>query len=186
MQPPRARGSGRSGPRRRTGCLTCRSRKVRCDETKPQCANCTRLRLSCEYNRFFFGSAIPRRQSQRGLVALGSPTPPSPQTQPEIPSSTAPTIDDPLPQDRRTTAGINFLDTVLRVDEQQRQQPEQEVTNESSQDGPDLAGPFDMLGFIGEITSDSISKNTAVNTLFNVHSLTSPRIRSWISELASR
>ena len=157
IQPPRARGSGRSGPRRRTGCLTCRSRKVRCDETKPQCANCTRLQLSCVYNRFFFGSAIPRRQSQRGLVGLGSPTPPPqppvsvspPQTQP-----TAPAIES-LPQDRRT-AGINFLDTVLRADEQQQQQQqsEQEVTNEPSQDGPDLAGPFDMLGFIGEITSE--------------------------------
>ena len=155
IQPPRARGSGRSGPRRRTGCLTCRSRKVRCDETKPQCANCTRLQLSCVYNRFFFGSAIPRRQSQRGLVGLGSPTPPPqppvsvspPQTQP-----TAPAIES-LHHDRRT-AGINFLDTVLRADEQQQQQPEQEVTNESSQDGPDLAGPFDMLGFIGEITSE--------------------------------
>lgn len=87
-------------------------------------------------------------------MALGSPTPPpQPQPQPEIPSA-APAIDDSFPHDRQTTAGINFLDTVLRADEQQQQQPEQEVTNESSHDGPDLAGPFDMLGFIGEITSE--------------------------------
>lgn len=30
-----------------TGCFTCRSRKVRCDLTKPYCNNCTRARLLC-------------------------------------------------------------------------------------------------------------------------------------------
>lgn len=42
---------GRSGPRKKTGCYTCRRRKVRCDETKPVCAHCTRLRLNCQYNK---------------------------------------------------------------------------------------------------------------------------------------
>lgn len=33
----------------RSGCLTCRSRKVKCDEKRPICANCARLERSCVY-----------------------------------------------------------------------------------------------------------------------------------------
>jgi hypothetical protein len=30
------------------GCLTCRSRKVKCDQTRPLCNNCQRLNLECQ------------------------------------------------------------------------------------------------------------------------------------------
>lgn len=40
---------GRSAPRSRTGCTTCKRRKVRCDESTPVCANCTRLGAECTY-----------------------------------------------------------------------------------------------------------------------------------------
>ncbi|TEA21623.1 Transcriptional regulatory protein moc3 [Colletotrichum sidae] len=33
--------------RNRTGCVTCRARRLRCDETKPNCHNCTRLNIDC-------------------------------------------------------------------------------------------------------------------------------------------
>ncbi|KAI5461003.1 hypothetical protein BGZ63DRAFT_405438 [Mariannaea sp. PMI_226] len=33
----------------RSGCLTCRSRKVKCDEARPVCNNCTRLQRHCTY-----------------------------------------------------------------------------------------------------------------------------------------
>lgn len=33
----------------RTGCLTCRRRKKRCDECKPVCTGCMRNKLSCEW-----------------------------------------------------------------------------------------------------------------------------------------
>jgi hypothetical protein len=33
----------------RTGCLTCRSRKVKCDEARPFCYNCTRVNRACLY-----------------------------------------------------------------------------------------------------------------------------------------
>ncbi|KAL7949909.1 hypothetical protein V8C42DRAFT_308949 [Trichoderma barbatum] len=33
----------------RSGCLTCRSRKVKCDELRPVCHNCTRLKRRCVY-----------------------------------------------------------------------------------------------------------------------------------------
>lgn len=37
--------------RRRTGCLTCRKRRVRCDEAKPDCKNCLRKSRPCEWPR---------------------------------------------------------------------------------------------------------------------------------------
>ncbi|KAI5256828.1 trimeric LpxA-like protein [Aureobasidium subglaciale] len=48
--------SGRKGPaqrrrfsqRTKTGCHTCRRRKKKCDEAKPQCTNCTRGGFPCE------------------------------------------------------------------------------------------------------------------------------------------
>ncbi|KAL1892096.1 hypothetical protein Sste5346_007251 [Sporothrix stenoceras] len=47
--PPPSRKAGSSNTRSKSGCLTCRSRKVKCDEAKPGCQMCTRLRLRCEY-----------------------------------------------------------------------------------------------------------------------------------------
>ncbi|CAK7220921.1 hypothetical protein SEUCBS140593_004398 [Sporothrix eucalyptigena] len=37
----------RNYPRSRNGCLTCRQRKKKCDETRPQCVGCARNKLSC-------------------------------------------------------------------------------------------------------------------------------------------
>lgn len=48
-------------PRSRQGCLTCRARRKRCDGNRPECENCTRLNLSCEW------------QAQRRIVNETSP-----------------------------------------------------------------------------------------------------------------
>ncbi|MCJ1431713.1 hypothetical protein MMC27_001068 [Xylographa pallens] len=37
-------------PRSREGCWTCRTRKVKCDEAKPQCNQCARLGHECDYS----------------------------------------------------------------------------------------------------------------------------------------
>ncbi|KAH7316926.1 hypothetical protein B0I35DRAFT_434242 [Stachybotrys elegans] len=37
----------RGGQRRKTGCYTCKERHTPCDEKRPVCGNCERLRLSC-------------------------------------------------------------------------------------------------------------------------------------------
>lgn len=42
-QPPSKRRS-------RTGCTTCKKRRVKCDEQRPICKNCSRLQLSCIYD----------------------------------------------------------------------------------------------------------------------------------------
>lgn len=40
---------GRSGLRSRAGCVTCKQRRVRCNEVHPVCGHCSRLQLACEY-----------------------------------------------------------------------------------------------------------------------------------------
>ncbi|GIJ99804.1 hypothetical protein Aspvir_003807 [Aspergillus viridinutans] len=131
--PPRARGQGRSGPRRRSGCLTCRARKVRCDEAKPICANCTRLRLGCVY-KTIVPAAVPRQANGRTTAVTGNPT--------------ANTFQRP---------DASYFRTVLRPDGQQAYRPPQ--TADASQlrsvdNAATSPGPFDMLGFMSEITSE--------------------------------
>ncbi|KAK1140719.1 hypothetical protein N8T08_009920 [Aspergillus melleus] len=142
--PPKAQGSGRSGPRRRTGCLTCRARKVRCDEAKPNCANCVRLHLQCSYKSIVPGLVARRNgHAQKRVRTVASPAPDGPD--------------------------LNFFNTALRPDERRRQSlhahlPEQgqQLASESParfSSARDFQGAFDMLGFIGEITSDLEQKH---------------------------
>jgi transcriptional activator protein UGA3 len=49
-------------PRSRQGCLTCRTRRKRCDGQRPVCANCTRLNVSCQW------------QPQRQIIPEASPS----------------------------------------------------------------------------------------------------------------
>ncbi|KAI1478992.1 hypothetical protein F4774DRAFT_140546 [Daldinia eschscholtzii] len=41
--------SRRSHPKSRNGCIICKQRKVKCDESRPTCANCLRYGVSCVY-----------------------------------------------------------------------------------------------------------------------------------------
>jgi hypothetical protein len=65
-QEPRVHGVQQHGYRGRvrSGCLTCRSRKVKCDEIRPVCNNCERLERRCVYK--------PRR-SQQPSATVPSP-----------------------------------------------------------------------------------------------------------------
>ncbi|PVH72303.1 hypothetical protein DL98DRAFT_74695 [Cadophora sp. DSE1049] len=56
----RSRASSHDNPRSRThtrrphrktktGCLTCKKRKIKCDESRPECDNCIKHTLGCEY-----------------------------------------------------------------------------------------------------------------------------------------
>ncbi|GMK59396.1 hypothetical protein CspeluHIS016_0800020 [Cutaneotrichosporon spelunceum] len=47
--PPAAASRRIKGKRTRTGCLTCRARKVKCDEQPGTCANCERVCLACKW-----------------------------------------------------------------------------------------------------------------------------------------
>ncbi|KAH6721584.1 hypothetical protein BKA61DRAFT_700273 [Leptodontidium sp. MPI-SDFR-AT-0119] len=48
--PPRNRKSRSSHTKSRTGCVTCKSRRVKCDETRPVCNNCSSRRIECSYS----------------------------------------------------------------------------------------------------------------------------------------
>ncbi|KAH7349891.1 hypothetical protein B0T11DRAFT_358947 [Plectosphaerella cucumerina] len=41
--------SRRSHPKSRTGCRTCKKRKIKCDEHKPQCRNCVKHAVACDF-----------------------------------------------------------------------------------------------------------------------------------------
>ncbi|XWW95930.1 hypothetical protein V2A60_003899 [Cordyceps javanica] len=40
-------------PKVRTGCQTCRARRIKCDETQPHCTKCVKRGLSCQYTLRF-------------------------------------------------------------------------------------------------------------------------------------
>ncbi|KAE9373838.1 hypothetical protein N431DRAFT_233006 [Stipitochalara longipes BDJ] len=60
-----------SSPRARTGCLTCRKKKVKCDEGKPDCERCLRLERECTWDE-------PLRAIPTSCLAAKSPAIESP------------------------------------------------------------------------------------------------------------
>ena len=47
--------------------LVCRKRRVKCDETRPRCKNCTRVERDCEYPNKSATSQRPRTLSARAI-----------------------------------------------------------------------------------------------------------------------
>lgn len=54
--------------RTKTGCLTCRSRKKKCDETKPWCGACRRSRISCIWLQYKQPDALQTRPRNEALT----------------------------------------------------------------------------------------------------------------------
>ncbi|KAK2732147.1 C6 zinc finger protein [Colletotrichum kahawae] len=55
--------SRRSHPKSRTGCRTCKNRKIKCDEHKPSCRNCIKHAVPCDFlqsQRQSSASSLPR------------------------------------------------------------------------------------------------------------------------------
>ncbi|PYH83354.1 hypothetical protein BO82DRAFT_391017 [Aspergillus uvarum CBS 121591] len=67
-EPPRKR------KRVKTGCLTCRARKVKCDETHPVCNNCGNLDVECQWGQG------PRRQGSTTSLSDQAGRPSAPRT----------------------------------------------------------------------------------------------------------
>ncbi|KAF3384356.1 hypothetical protein F1880_002525 [Penicillium rolfsii] len=164
MEVPKARGAGRSGPRRRTGCLTCRARKVRCDETKPSCSNCDRLRLHCAYkppialgSPWSASSRLTHQQTTAAVAHAISQTGPAPALGPSAAAAVVAAASQRSPD-------INFFNTVLRSDDQHRgiaasAAPVRRLATGPNSYPPDLGDSFDMLGFMGDITSELEQKH---------------------------
>ncbi|CAG1964739.1 unnamed protein product [Fusarium graminearum] len=75
----------KSHARSRTGCMTCKNRRVRCDEQRPTCLNCETAGLSCGFAapslplRERRKSYLPGEQQPWALIAKSTPVaPPKP------------------------------------------------------------------------------------------------------------
>ncbi|KAK9372864.1 fungal-specific transcription factor domain-containing protein [Lipomyces chichibuensis] len=93
--------------RTRTGCLTCRKRRIKCDEGKPKCSNCTKSRRVCEgYGPrvdlrspyFKVRSIVPLQNDHNNYAALmaNGINPYAPYISPQFPSFGAPMHPDHL------------------------------------------------------------------------------------------
>ncbi|KAK4241499.1 hypothetical protein C8A03DRAFT_41112 [Achaetomium macrosporum] len=61
----------------RRGCFNCKRRKVKCQETRPECSNCTRIGLVCEYPDGRSRSAVDLSASdESALSVITSPSAP--------------------------------------------------------------------------------------------------------------
>ncbi|KAL3451806.1 hypothetical protein BJX65DRAFT_200717 [Aspergillus insuetus] len=164
--PPKARGPGRSGPRRRTGCLTCRSRKVRCDEARPTCANCTRLRLHCVYGSVIVTGIGDSERSTQSRTRARSSTSSTTQDAEELESPRANVDENTNARHLRTLVRQNeHIGTGFETGQRHHdihlppQQQQQHALSPGVLPAQDFSIPFDMLGFIGEITSDFQQKH---------------------------
>ncbi|PMD33656.1 hypothetical protein L207DRAFT_589213 [Hyaloscypha variabilis F] len=57
----------RKAPKVKTGCLTCRSRRVKCDETHPTCRKCQKIHVPCTYA---LPIIKPRSRARQACIAL--------------------------------------------------------------------------------------------------------------------
>ncbi|POS79808.1 hypothetical protein DHEL01_v201813 [Diaporthe helianthi] len=64
--------SNRSSARSRYGCLTCKRRKVKCDELRPRCSHCERLNLECKWPQSFPTNSHKRRSRQTAGASAAS------------------------------------------------------------------------------------------------------------------
>ncbi|KAJ5101873.1 hypothetical protein NUU61_004095, partial [Penicillium alfredii] len=189
---PKARGAGRSGPRRRTGCLTCRARKVRCDESKPSCSNCDRLRLRCVYKppiALDSWASSSRPSSESTIPApTASPAAPAP-AMGRVPAAAAAAAAAATTASQRSP-DLNFFNTVLRSDEHSQTisaptNPLQRLNTDPNSYPMDLGGAFDMLGFMGGITSELEQKHLDLTSGLAAEFTASPSSHSIPAGIAS-
>ncbi|KAH6664803.1 hypothetical protein F5X68DRAFT_217663 [Plectosphaerella plurivora] len=76
VPPPAPKKNGRKGSTKaRTGCFTCKARRIKCDETKPSCLRCVKTGRTCDG---YPAPKVPRHSKQTQLSALtAAPTPPT-------------------------------------------------------------------------------------------------------------
>jgi hypothetical protein len=99
----------------RQGCLACKSRRVKCDETTPECRNCKRLLLDCEYgDRFRYLKPSSAKSSVRSRSSSGSTSTESSSTLPQkLSLGLDPIADNPL-SERDDSFGHGVLESRSR------------------------------------------------------------------------
>ncbi|KAL2807650.1 hypothetical protein BJX63DRAFT_64474 [Aspergillus granulosus] len=96
------------GKRSRNGCLTCNSKRVKCDEARPHCGRCVRLHLTCELRQPKPSLASQRRgfgpikDRDSGLWSPCSIVPKADESVPPLESSMTPEtqkcLQSPIPE----------------------------------------------------------------------------------------
>lgn len=112
---PRPLRRGKNAPRSKNGCLTCRRRHVKCDETRPECRVCSKRGLVCDYSS---SSRVPtkvRKSPKKLLPNLPSinaaTTPSSPELLLAAPVSPENSSEDnTLSSHQRKKEFLKFLD----------------------------------------------------------------------------
>ncbi|GLB37626.1 putative GAL4-like Zn(II)2Cys6 (or C6 zinc) binuclear cluster DNA-binding domain [Lyophyllum shimeji] len=105
--PPRPEPTQRKRPkytRSKTGCMTCRVKKIKCDETKPNCMRCTHGQRDCTWPE-----GVPARKKSvvRKDSAEGRPSTAGSSGLSEASASTPPTREHTPP--RRTSTDIGLI-----------------------------------------------------------------------------
>lgn len=129
---------------------------MRCDEVKPSCANCDRLRLRCVYKPPIAFGSLP--SSRRSIDSTAAHVHPVTQIAP------TPAMGPALAAASQRSPDLNFFGTVLRSDDHHRTIPApsslmRRLPGDAESYPPELGGPFDMLGFMGGITSELEQKH---------------------------
>ncbi|EXF76623.1 hypothetical protein CFIO01_12700 [Colletotrichum fioriniae PJ7] len=65
--------SRRSHPKSRTGCRTCKNRKIKCDEHKPSCRNCIKHAVPCDFLQSQRHSSSSAPRSPGSIPTPGGP-----------------------------------------------------------------------------------------------------------------
>jgi hypothetical protein len=111
--------------RTKTGCLTCRKRRIKCDETHPTCNNCKKSKREClGYDPIFRQAGGSQSLSTsplattHSLLGAGGPQS-SPGSQPTTPSSASAPVSIPS----SSTTGPRQTATYNPQQQQQQQQP---------------------------------------------------------------
>ncbi|KAF7906784.1 hypothetical protein EAF00_001062 [Botryotinia globosa] len=70
---PRPKKVGAPEPKRRSrnGCWPCKARKVKCDETRPTCVNCSKLNEICDYSIRLNWEGRGKKRSQSDIITTG-------------------------------------------------------------------------------------------------------------------
>ncbi|KAL6894993.1 hypothetical protein GGI43DRAFT_124870 [Trichoderma evansii] len=72
---PQRAGPTRRYNRSRCGCLTCKRRKVKCDEQRPRCSHCERLNLECKWRPLHAVALSKQRNDINGERPTGDSQP---------------------------------------------------------------------------------------------------------------
>lgn len=159
-KPRKPRPSRARGLRTTTGCLTCRKRRVKCDETKPRCGPCSKSERECVY-----GSVNPTSNPAGGSITISQDAVQDQALQTTTPSSQASargsfSLSHPSPAARRSIGGSigGDLDSQQFTNSPELRFDLSPLTISASLPSPNSA-PFEWYDLLAEDAINNIQKH---------------------------